>query len=42
MVLSLGFGLVAAIGISQVMGGKNNAEAPVVPKRNVVVAVKNL
>lgn len=42
MIVSLGFGLVAAIGISQVMGRNNNAQAPVIPKRSVAVAAVDL
>jgi len=42
MVLSLGFGLVAAIGISQVMGRNNNSEAPVIKTRAVIVAADDL
>lgn len=41
MVLSLGFGLIAAIGISQVMG-RNNVEAPKVQTRTVIVAAEDL
>lgn len=41
MVLSLGFGLVAAIGISQVMG-RNNPEAPKIQTRTVIVAADDL
>jgi len=40
MVVSLGFGLVAAIGISKVMGGSSGNGAPAVPKGPVLVAVE--
>jgi pilus assembly protein CpaB len=42
MIVSLGFGLVAAIGISQVMGRNHNGQAPEIPKRSVVVAAVDL
>lgn len=38
MVISLGFGLVAAVGISQVMGRNNSNQAPKTKMANVVVA----
>ena len=41
MIVSLGFGLIAAIGISQVMG-KSGPAAPVVQKGSVVLAAKDL
>jgi pilus assembly protein CpaB len=41
MIVSLGFGLVAAIGISQVMGSKGG-NAPEIPKRPVLVAAVDL
>lgn len=41
MIVSLGFGLVAAIGISQVMGSKSGG-APEIPKRPVLVAAVDL
>jgi len=40
MVVSLGFGLVAAIGISKVMGGSSGAEAPA-PKTGPVLVAAN-
>jgi Flp pilus assembly protein CpaB len=42
MIVSLGFGLVAAIGISQVMGRNNGGAAPEIPKRPVLVASADL
>lgn len=41
MVVSLGFGLIAAIGISQVMGNNKQTE-PTVERSQVLVAAKNL
>ena len=41
MVVSLGFGLIAAIGISQVMGNNKQVE-PTVERAQVLVAAKSL
>ena len=41
MIVSLGFGLIAAIGISQVMGNSQNGEATI-ERGQVIVAAKNL
>ena len=41
MIVSLGFGLIAAVGISQVMG-RNNTQQPVLQTGPVVVPVKDL
>lgn len=42
MVLSLGFGLVAAVGITQVIGRNPNAEAPAIQTRTILVAAEDL
>jgi pilus assembly protein CpaB len=42
MVLSLGFGLIAAVGISQVMGRNHNTEAPAIKTRTILVAADDL
>lgn len=40
--ISLGFGLVAAIGISQVMGRGNSSQVPTIQKKKVLVAAVDL
>ena len=42
MIVSLGFGLIAAIGISQVMGNNNGPAAPAVERAQVLVASADL
>ena len=42
MAVSLGFGLVAAIGITQVMGRNKPEPAPEIEKQTVLVAVEDL